>query len=672
MAEKPEEAPQLTLAELVETDFLRCTQCHKHFTSPTMLPCLHTFCATCVAALSETDVTNGNQVQMVQLQCPLCHSTVTTPRETSPLPFLQSLCQLYAFKHSSSQVCSYCKFDGKSEPAESLCLDCVDDMCEPCAKAHRKTRVTRNHVIAPYEQIQKGLYDHDIRACLLPQCSKHSSQFAHFCCDCTQLACKTCLTDSHKGHKLDSMEAAVGRLRPEASSFVQGLRKRIPALTEYQGFLQSQLNKVEEKQVEVTEKVKEQAQAIHALVDLYFNSLLEDITSTLGKESESIKSRSKDLDIAKQSLKSNAEFLSNLLSVGAPPEVLQLHLAVMARLKQLIHMQTNTMTHRLVPSFQPGPATEQNMRIMFGALDLQRVPVEQEEVEPKARLTMSTLLPPPLDPPQLLSSLLVKQDGDAKDVWPSGLHVRKEKMVVVDRDNKKVKIFDCTSTPPKLKFQFSGKAEHKLLNPFDAVLLENGVVVVTDHGAEKVKVFDVTGRWIGDIAGEFRHPRGIAVTSQGHLVIVDGLLLQLTVHDPDSGKLLQTIAATDNSDNKLLVDPFYVAVTEQDNFVVTDHAAPNIKVFGADGQHLASYGTYGTSASEVLKPYGVCIDRYGQIFVADSDNKRVHLLLPDGTFSCFLLTHQHKVVHPVSVAINSDGHLVVGEAFGKVKIFKYL
>lgn len=604
------EAPkQLTLAELIETDFLRCTQCRKRFTSPTLLPCLHAFCADCLAALPSSDVTNGNSIRMVRLQCPLCRSTVTTPRATPPTPFLQSLCRLHAIKHSADRSCSYCKFDGKSEPAESRCLDCSDDLCDPCAKAHRKTRVTRDHLVAPYAQIKNGLYDHDIRACQVPRCSKHASEFAQFCCDCAQLACKSCQAESHRGHHLESTEAAVARLQPEAQSFVQGLRKRIPALSEYQGFLQSQLKKLEEKQAETTEGIKKQADAIHALVDLYCDSLMKDINSAFSKEAADIESRSKDLDVAKQSLESNAELLGHLLAVGSPPEVLQLHPTVMARLKQLIHMQTNTVTQRLAPYFHAGPATQQNMRIMFGTLDIQRVPVEQGEVAPKARLSVSTLLPQPLDPPQLLCTVQLKQDDEPKEVWPSGLHVRKEKMVVVDRDNKKVKIFDCTSTPPKLKFQFSGKAEHELIHPFDAVLLENGVVVVTDHGAEKVKVFDVTGRWIGDLAGGFRHPRGISVTSQGHLVVVDGLLLQLTVHHPDTGKLLQTIPAKDSGDNQLLVDPFYVAVTDRGDFVVTDHAAPNIKVFSSEGQHLADYGTYGTNASEVLKPYGVCVDR---------------------------------------------------------------
>jgi hypothetical protein len=37
------------------------------------------------------------------------------------------------------------------------------------------------------------------------------------------------------------------------------------------------------------------------------------------------------------------------------------------------------------------------------------------------------------------------------------------------------------------------------------------------------------------------------VTSKGQLVVVDGLLLQLTLHDPDTGKLLRTIPSKGSS-----------------------------------------------------------------------------------------------------------------------------
>ncbi|KAK7507617.1 hypothetical protein BaRGS_00001552 [Batillaria attramentaria] len=670
MGEEKQEQP--TLTELIETDFLKCKHCNKRYASPVLLPCLHAFCQDCLTTLPQKEVTNGNSRKLVQFQCPLCHSTVTVSKEMSPTPFLQSLCQLHTFKHTSGRTCSYCRFDGKNEAAEALCLDCVDDMCEACTTAHKKTRLTRNHTIAPYNQILNGLFDHDIRNCQEPLCPKHSAPFVNFCRDCEMLTCKTCNAESHRGHSLEQMEAALTRLQPEAKSFVQGLRKRVPTLTEYQAFLKAQLQNLEKTRSEVVEAVKQQAENIHAMVDAHRDVTLAELDKEFSKEEATINGRSKDLDVAKKSLESNAEFLGHLLALGSPPEVLQLHAAIMARLKQLIQMQPNAMTQRLAPSFQPGPASLQNMRIMFGTLDLQRVPINQEEGGPKAKLSISTLLPEPLDPPQLITSIPVKQENDCKEVWPSGLCLRKEKMVVVDRDNKKVKIFDCNSKPAKLTFQFSGKAEHMLKQPFDAVLLENGVVVVTDHEAEKVKIFDVTGKWIGDLEGDFRHPRGIAADNKGQLVVVDGLLLRLTVHDADNGKLVRTIPATDASGNKLLVDPFYVAITEAGHIVVTDHAAPNIKVFSMEGQHLATYGRYGTSASEVLKPYGVCVDRYGQMFVADSDNHRIHLLLPDGTFSKFLLNHRHKVAHPVTLAINSEGHLLVGEAFGKVKVFKYL
>jgi hypothetical protein len=43
--------------------------------------------------------------------------------------------------------CDYCKFDGKKTEAVSLCLECKDDMCNNCADAHRKTKITRLRLI---------------------------------------------------------------------------------------------------------------------------------------------------------------------------------------------------------------------------------------------------------------------------------------------------------------------------------------------------------------------------------------------------------------------------------------------------------------------------------------------------------------------------------------------
>lgn len=603
------EKKQLTAAELIETSFLSCTHCHQQFIAPTLLPCLHVFCSKCIQQLLQADTNNGQPKSSRSFQCPLCQEIVTMTEEWQPLHFMVTLCQLQTYKHQAERTCSYCEFEGRTKKATFLCLQCTDDLCEQCAMAHRKTRLTRTHVLAPYEQIKQGLYDHDIREAQPFLCSMHSLPLADFCEDCMQLVCKSCRSGEHNDHRCESSEAAVSKFKLQASSFVQGLQRQSLALGEHQAFLHSQLQMVKEREVTLRDTVLQQAEAIHALVTAHCSTMLELIEATFRKEQDAIQRHSDDLQVAKQSLNNNADFLQHLLALGSPCEVLQLSNAIMIRLKHLLRMEPMTRTQNFTAHFHPGPTTQQNMQIMFGDLNFYHVPLNKEEVESSGHLTIATLLPEPLNPAQLVDCIEAKLDDDAKEVWPSGLCVYRDLMVLVDRDNKKIKIFEHNSKVPKLKFQFSGMAEHKLVNPFDAVLLKNGVVVVTDYGAEKVKVFDVTGRWIGDICGDFRHPRGIAVTGKGQLVVVDSLLLQVTLHDMDSGQLLRTIPATDQSGNKLLVDPFYVTVMDDDKIIVTDHAAPNIKVFSVEGKHLATYGHYGTSASQVLKPFGICVDR---------------------------------------------------------------
>ena len=51
----PDEQPKpgMSLYELVRTDFIRCTQCTEVYTYPCILPCLHSFCGTCIDKLQQ-------------------------------------------------------------------------------------------------------------------------------------------------------------------------------------------------------------------------------------------------------------------------------------------------------------------------------------------------------------------------------------------------------------------------------------------------------------------------------------------------------------------------------------------------------------------------------------------------------------------------------------------
>ncbi|XP_041374496.1 B-box type zinc finger protein ncl-1-like [Gigantopelta aegis] len=611
---------------------------------------------------------NENGVKLIRIQCPVCLAVMKTSNESLKLAntFVKHLCDVRSYKEVNGRTCEYCKFDGKITTATTLCLSCHDDMCDGCVKAHQRTRVTRDHQLAPYEQIQKGLYDHDIRNHQSIFCLTHNREVELFCLTCAVLLCNEC-TDIHGEHKVKPVTKTFPKYKQQLESFLQGMKRRIPTVADYSSFLTNHSKQMITSREEIEKSIDEQAKLLHKLIDEHKVRLIDNLTTACDQELQVIQSKCKDLSTADKSLTKNAEFLSHLLKFGKPEEVLVVHQPITNRLKQLVHMKPDSLKMRLTTSFKPGSATEQNIAIMFGNLNIEKVPFNQEESK-QTSLTVASLMPTVLSPPELMQSFDMRGVNDSSDVWPTGLMVTNTNYIIVDRDNKMVKIFDKNG---RLENQFNGKDENRLGSPFDATILKNGNIAVTDYKSEDVKIFDPSGEFIRSIKGHFRYPRGITTNRKGDIVVVDCHRLQITTHSAETGECLSTISGTDEV-NKHLVDPYYIAVTDDDNFVVTDHAAPNIKIFNETGECLAQYGTYGTYQGQVLQPYGVCVDRHGYIFVADHQNSRIHLLLPDGRFSNFLLTKRDKLRNPVAIGIDKNDQLVVAEALGKVKVWKYM
>ena len=156
------------------------------------------------------------------------------------------------------------------------------------------------------------------------------------------------------------------------------------------------------------------------------------------------------------------------------------------------------------------------------------------------------------------------------------------------------------------------------------------------------------------------------------VLIVDVNCHQVTQHHPETGALEKTIGGRLDNGCLMFTDPYYVTTNDKNYTIVTDWGSPNIKVFDESGTMCDNFVTYGVGRDRVLQPYGICTDAYGYIFVADNKNHRVHLIGPDGKFKRFLVGEEQGLWHPMALAVNASGHLVVTEALGKVKVFQYM
>ena len=82
------------------------------------------------------------------------------------------------------------------------------------------------------------------------------------------------------------------------------------------------------------------------------------------------------------------------------------------------------------------------------------------------------------------------------------------------------------------------------------------------------------------------------------------------------------------------VRPTDVAWDAAGNIYVTDGLGPNNRVVKLDkeGRFIAHWGATGSAAGEFRGPKAIAVDKTGDVYVADSGNKRVQVFGSDGTF----------------------------------------
>ncbi len=403
--------------------------------------------------------------------------------------------------------------------------------------------------------------------------------------------------------------------------------------------------------------------------------MLNDIDNTTTKELKNIAARRESLQSTLFIFTSSVQYMNELMEHGNPEEILTSKELIAERLTNLMYLKIELLSAKLSLYFTPGSKATRAVDGLFGTLDAYSKPFDKSSVQAIVKCESETVttdtVPVVAEGVELVMQFDCKGTKDLKDIWPSGLDIDKDgSMVILDRENKLVKIFDERGTFVR---EFGAhQVDHPLSCPYDVALLKNGDIVVSDYENEDLKIFTQHGNFLYSIKGTLKYPRGVTCMRDGRIAVVDCHTRSVVIIDPTDGKVRKVIGGKDQDGYELFTDPYYVTTNPNNFLIVTDWAAPNVKIFDNHGVQLTKYGTYGSRQDQILQPYDVTTDSFGYIFVADNQNHRVHLLAPDGKFIKFLVTKQEGLWHPMALCINPKGHLVITEALGKVKVFKYI
>jgi sugar lactone lactonase YvrE len=218
----------------------------------------------------------------------------------------------------------------------------------------------------------------------------------------------------------------------------------------------------------------------------------------------------------------------------------------------------------------------------------------------------------------------------------------------------------------------------------DGVAMDDaGNIIIADTDNDRVQICDdngvcseLTGDSGASITGDlsaisgftgFNAPEGVAVDSQGHIIVADTGNHRIVVCVPGGacnlfGSLGTSLGQFDG--------PKDVAVDSQDRIIVADTNNHRIQVCDSNG-NCSGFGAYGSTVGSFISPGGVGTDEFGVIVVADTGNHRIQVCDEWGNCGAFgqLGSDPGEFNSPSDVAVNADGFYFVSDTGnGRVQI----
>ncbi len=178
----------------------------------------------------------------------------------------------------------------------------------------------------------------------------------------------------------------------------------------------------------------------------------------------------------------------------------------------------------------------------------------------------------------------------------------------------------------------------------------------------------------GNLPGQFKKPRNLAVAPDGTFYVADTENHRIQ-HLDAAGKALQTWGSfADISKGQApggtFYEPWSVAIGKDGSVFVADTWNHRIQKFTPEGEFLTMWGYFGQAeAPEAFwGPRSVVIDEAGRVIVSDTGNKRIVIFDDQGKYiSQFGTTGMQpgEFNEPTGLAIGPDGTLYVADAWNQ-------
>ncbi|XP_038056014.1 tripartite motif-containing protein 2-like [Patiria miniata] len=623
---------------------LECPICCCLFKDPKMLDCLHSFCLKCLE-----EMMSKQKPEAEKITCPVCRRETQVPdgglQSLASSFFLSSLVdevkQQEAVLGEASAPTATCDC-GEGKEATWRCLDCSDNFCQECWKAHGRFKSTKDHQIISLGDWQESkMPPAEHSKPITRMCTVHTDQTLCFYCDtCDTLICPMCAALDHRSaeHNFVKIDDSIRSFRSEVDNTLQEFEKCRQCFKSTEKSIEHARNRLQKKLAQAHSDIDAKAEAEITKIRNKAK-LLTDKVNEIGRE------RDKEYEKALMHNREQMErvdqtiaAVNDLMSQADDVELLDLKQKVMHNLEFQKELKFEIVNH--------GPS--------FIGVRCQDVVIDADLGEVCVREKW-----------QLKEKLGKEGSGDGEFKLARAVACfTNGDIVVTDIGLKRLSLF--TSTGRYKTSVAKGDARHQLEAPFGVAVTHDDLLFVTDQ--KKVKVFNTELHFVREFTPSADDADGrsesfltaVAVDSQ-RVAVADWERKVISVHKLD-GSLITSISNNMESD--------YLAISNFGCLVFTNYEGQSLLCVNFRGKEMFSVKTF--MNGKAAKPTGVLCDDDETIYVVvNSENQGDSEVQRYDSNGAYVATVAQGLYNPLGMAFTPAGDVVVADLHS-VKIFEWM
>ncbi len=216
--------------------------------------------------------------------------------------------------------------------------------------------------------------------------------------------------------------------------------------------------------------------------------------------------------------------------------------------------------------------------------------------------------------------------------YPVALVYAGHRLYVADSGLNKVAVFDDKgSQGPPLLDNLRLPGAGVVVRPTAIAAGPGDLFSIADAANQRILVLDARGQLVrqfgspGSGQGNFLYPNGLALDNMGNIYVADSNNRRIQIFDKNGQFSVQFHGNEDLNNAGPLSLPRGLAVTEDGQVIVVDVFANMVRSFNQKGKEVWNFGGMGTEKGRFNFPNGLAVDRKGRIYVADRENNRVQV-----------------------------------------------